>query len=891
MERAAAEAQASLDLTSGPLLRVVLVTLGAEADRLLLVAHHLVVDGVSWRILLEDLLTGYEQLARDRIVQLPAKTTSFKEWAERLRAHARSEALVREVAYWRDVVSRPAPALPVDHASGDNDAASAETVRVSLTVEETRALLQEVPAAYRTQINDALLTALAQAVTAWTGQESLRLDLEGHGREELFEDVDLSRTVGWFTSLFPVRLALEPDMAPGQALRSVKEQLRAVPGRGLGYGVLRYLHPNEDVRRQLAGPPAQISFNYLGRLDRALPDSGPLAAASESSGPLESDRNRRGHVLDLNAAVHEGRLQLGWTFSRALHHRSTIETLAFAFTGALRALIAHCLSPDAGGFAPSDFPLAGLDQATLNRLVGPGRGVEDLYPLSPLQAGLLFHGLYAPDSGAYFEQVRGTLEGQLDVLAFRQAWQRVMDRHAILRTSFAWEHLDKPVQVVHRSVSIPWDEQDWRGRSAPEQQERLETFLRADRARGFDFTKAPLMRMTLIRVADDTWHFVWSHHHLLLDGWSLPLLMNEVLLSYEGLARGQEISLERSRPYRDFIAWLERQDLEPVEAFWRKTLRGFHAPTPLLTERPAGSAADEPERYAGQQLLLSAQATAALAELARDQQLTLNTVVSGAWTLLLSRYSAREDVVFGTTVSGRSAGLPGIESMLGLFINALPVRVRVRPRESVQAWLRGVQDQLAELRQYEWSPLMQVQKWSDLPRGRPLFESLLVFENYPIDRSLSLQSGGVRVTDASLLERTNYPLVLVVVPGAELLLRMGYECRRFAAATVSGALESLRTVLEGMAATPGARLEELLLAAAPQPSLIDPRPTGGASERRSPEMLYAPGERAPAAADGARGEQPASQVEIRVRRKSDGRTGTLRLSPTEAVPPDYEVLR
>ena len=260
-----------------------------------------------------------------------------------------------------------------------------------------------------------------------------------------------------------------------------------------------------------------------------------------------------------------------------------------------------------------------------------------------------------------------------------------------------------------------------------------------------------------------------------------------------------------------------------------------------MTERAAGSAADEPEGYAGQQLLLSAQATAALAELAHDQQLTLNTVVSGAWTLLLSRYSAQEDVVFGTTVSGRSAPLPGIESMFGLFINALPVRVWVRPRESVQAWLRGVQDQLAELRQYEWSPLMQVQKWSDLPRGRPLFESLLVFENYPIDRSLSLQSGSVRVTDASLLERTNYPLVLVVVPGAELLLRIGYECRRFAAATVGAALESLGTLLEGMAATPEARLEELLLAAAPQPSLIDPRPTGGAYREAEPRDAVCPG--------------------------------------------------
>ena len=248
----AADTQAGLDLGNGPLLRAVLFHLGAgQADRLLLVIHHLVVDGVSWRVLLEDLLTAYEQLARRQPVQLPPKTTSWQYWAQRLSEHARSEALRQELPYWLDEARRQVPPLPVDQVEGDSSAGAAETVVVTLGEEQTRALLQEVPAVYRTHINDVLLTALAQAYARWSGQGALLVDLEGHGREELFDDVDLSRTVGWFTTLYPVLLQVPPGSGPGQALQAVKEQLRAVPNRGIGYGLLRYLSGDEELRQRL----------------------------------------------------------------------------------------------------------------------------------------------------------------------------------------------------------------------------------------------------------------------------------------------------------------------------------------------------------------------------------------------------------------------------------------------------------------------------------------------------------------------------------------------------------------------------------------------------------------------------------------------------------------
>jgi non-ribosomal peptide synthase protein (TIGR01720 family) len=369
LEGVAAAQQGSLNLEAGPLLRVVLFKLGAQRPgRLLIVIHHLVVDGVSWRILLEDWQRAYAQPHRGEAIRLPPKTTAFKAWAERLGPYGRSEAVREELDYWRGVALEVAP-LPRDYASDPeaNTVASAAHMAVALSEEQTRALLQEVPPVYHTQINDVLLTALVQSFGRWTGERALLLDLEGHGREELLEGVDLSRTVGWFTSLFPVCLELGAE-PPGEALKAVKEQLRRIPNKGIGYGVLRYLHPDPEVRAVLqALPPPEISFNYLGQLDQALSESSLFRPARESSGPPHSPLGRRPHLIEVNGWVAEDRLHLEWSYSQRVHWRATVERLAQGFLEALEALIVHCQSPEAGGFTLSDFPLAQLDQDELDK--------------------------------------------------------------------------------------------------------------------------------------------------------------------------------------------------------------------------------------------------------------------------------------------------------------------------------------------------------------------------------------------------------------------------------------------------------------------------------------------------------------------------------------------
>jgi amino acid adenylation domain-containing protein len=454
--------------------------------------------------------------------------------------------------------------------------------------------------------------------------------------------------------------------------------------------------------------------------------------------------------------------------------------------------------------------------------------IADIYELSPVQQGMLFHALYDPEAGVYCRQLSCALCGSLDPAVLERAWQQVVERHSILRTSFHWEDLEKPLQVVHRSAHLRLEQHDWRLIDPAEQEARLDSYLREEQTWGFDLSQAPLMRLVLIRRSEDAYQFIWSHHQLLLDGWSGSLLLQEVSSRYEALCHGEELPWQQSWPYGDYIEWLQQQDLSGAEAFWREALQGFNTPTPLVAGRAVGSLRGQKETYGDQGLRLSRTTTAALQTLARQHQLTLNTLVQGAWALLLGRYSGEDDVLFGVTSAGRPASLAGVESMVGLFINSLPLRVRLRPEAPLLPWLKALQAQQFEMREYEHCPLVEIQGWSEVPRGAPLFESILVFQNYPVGRSSGMwgqqseaKRQGLKIQDVRSTERTIYPLTVIVVPGPELSLLVSYDSYRFDPPAIRRMLGHLQTLLEGMAADPLQRLSCLpLLTAAERQQLL-----------------------------------------------------------------------
>lgn len=439
--------------------------------------------------------------------------------------------------------------------------------------------------------------------------------------------------------------------------------------------------------------------------------------------------------------------------------------------------------------------------------------IQDIYELTPIQKGILFHSLYAPEAGLYFMQTGYTVRGNLNCVAFEQAVQQISLRHTILRTSFYWEEADKPLQVVHQQTTIPLEQQDWRDVSSLEIQERLQSFLQSDRERGFDFSQAPLMRITLIRMADQAYEIIQSVHHVILDGWSTSAVMGEVIQLYQALCYGQgdgRGTLPASLPFKTYFSWLQKQDLSKAELYWRQALRSIKAPTPL-TALESKNLSTLAERYDEQQIKLSITDSAAIQSLARHHQLTLNTLFQGTWALLLSRYSGQTQVSYGCCVSGRPAELEGIESMVGVFINTLPVWVDVNPEQALLPWLKQLQSQLVEVRQYEYSPLVDVQGWSRVSRGTPLFESIVVFENYPTPQIVKQGENDLELQKSTVFYKTNYPLTIVGYPGSELVFGISYDCRRFDASTITEILKHFEIMLQSMIDTPDIRLKDLSL--------------------------------------------------------------------------------
>jgi amino acid adenylation domain-containing protein/non-ribosomal peptide synthase protein (TIGR01720 family) len=824
-----AAARARLAPEDGVVARFVLLDAGADRpSRLLFLVHHLAVDGVSWRILVPDLAQAWQAVADGRAPEPDPVGTSFRRWAGALAQQARTSARVAELPLWTGQLAAPDPLLGARALDPATDThATARRVRVVLPADQTSTLLTAVPAAFHAEINDVLLAGLTLAVADWrrrrgaAGDSAVLVELEGHGRESLGDDIDLSRTVGWFTTAYPVRLdpgavdwseALAGGRAAGAVVKRVKEQLRALPDHGLGYGLLRHLNPQTCAALARFAAP-QLGFNYLGRFGMGGDGDWSLAGGDAVVGLGVHAETPLRHAVEVTSVTEDRAegpvLVADWTFAGELLTDADVDDLAETWFRALRALVTHVGTPGAGGRTPSDFPLVALAQEEIEDLerdieqrsvLGGGAGLDDVLPLSPLQKGLLFQADFDEDGpDVYTLQVTVDAEGELDTARFRVAAAAMLRRHPNLRSYFRYRREGDAAQVVPATVDVTFEELDLSGLPPEQRVTELATRTDADWTRRFDMGRPPLVRFGVIRLGGNQFRLMWTVHHILVDGWSMTIFARELLTLYAN--GGDAAALPPVTPYQDFLAWLAEQDEDAARQAWRRALDGVTEPTRL---GPAVRARVSvlPESLV---VRLPEDLTSELTAWARNRDLTLNTVLQGCWALLLGRLTGQRDVTFGAVGSGRPPELPGVESMVGLFLNTLPVRVTLNPAATVGELLAELRERQFDLAAHQHLGLADVQQ---LVGVGELFDTVLSFHNYPmadvrdldgIVPDLRLRSGEARVF-------AEYPLAVSVYPGERMVLHAQYRPDVFGAPAIRSVVDRLVRLLRAVVSGPDERV-------------------------------------------------------------------------------------
>ena len=819
---AAREAVGRLDPAAGVVLQAVWVDAGpGRVGRLVLVAHHLVVDGVSWRVLAADLRVACEAAAAGREPVVDPVGVPFRRWAGLLEQWAVSAERVAELAAWQAILGReeqPPGALRPDADRTGRVRSRSWVVPAAAAA----ALAGRVPLAFHCGVHEVLLAGLTGAVARQDGVDAVLVEVEGHGRHPT-DGMDLSRTVGWFTSTHPVRLEVAgidvaevPAGGPaaGTLLKSVKEQSRAVPGDGFGYGLLRYL--NEETGLVLAALPSpRIGFNYLGRFAGEQDGVRPWQPAAGLGGAMDSSTDLP-HALEANAIVRDlpdgPELELTLDWRDDLLGDAEAERLGRGWLDMLSGLARQADDPAAGGHTTSDFPLVHLDQTEIEALeaehAGAG-GLADVLPLSPLQHGLAFHAGYAAGVDVYTAQAVLGLAGPLDLPLLRKSVRELLARHANLRAGFRHDAAGSAYQVIPGAVAVPVSFVDVTDSVDPRAE--AVAVAAAERARPFELARPPLLRFAVIVVGPGRHRLVLTTHHILLDGWSIPLLLDELFTLYRNGA--DPFALAPVKPYRDYLAWLSETDRDAATAAWCDALADLPGPTLIAADRPAPVQASQQTWAALDEALFEA-----LAARARECGVTVSAFLQAVWGVVLAAMTGRDDVVFGSVVSGRSAELPGIETMVGLFINTVPVRVRMRPQDTFTELVRRVQDGQAALLAHHHLGLADIQQ--DAGQGQ-LFDTLFVYENYPRpapaeNRAADAEPDRLRVRGITDADSTHYPLALTAIPGNGLQLRLERQPALVTAAQAGAVLDRFARVLEAVVAAARSPLSVVPILSGPE---------------------------------------------------------------------------
>ncbi len=801
-DAAVIEARSRLNPAAGAMLSAV----WARATRqLVVIVHHLAVDGVSWRILLQDLNIAWAQHHGGQPVTLPMAGTSFARWSSRLAEYAHHPDVVGQAETWKRVAATPA-ALPAVRPDVDTFA-TAGHLSMELDAETTAVLLGDVPGAFHAGVQDILLIAFGLACAEFAGDRGapVGIDVEGHGRhEELGRDVDLSHTVGWFTTKYPVSLAVQGvswaqvaggGAALGAVLKDAKEQLRGLPDP-LSYGLLRYL--NTDVDLDAADPP--IGFNYLGRqggaaeltddMWRPEPDGWSVTrAATAIPMPLM-------HTVELNAVTVDAaggpQLHANWTWAPSALTEEQVTRLGRLWFEALTGICAHVRS-GGGGLTPSDIAPARLSQRQIDQLARQHR-IADVLALTPVQQGLLFHANTAQaHDDLYAGQLDISITGPLDPDRLRAAVQAMIGRHPNLVARFC-DQYDEPVQIIPADPAASWHYLELDGAADTEAQ--IQRLCATERAAVCgDLAQAPAFRVALLRTAPDRYRLVLTNHHIVLDGWSMPILLGEIFAGYYGQR------LPAAAPYRGFVDWLAERDLDAARTAWAEVFAGFDAPTLVGPQDRTELGQQSVASFA-----LPGELSQAITDLARSCHTTVNTVLQAAFAQLLCGLTGQGDVVFGTTVSGRPAEVVGADTMVGLLINTVPVRANITATTTTAELLDQLQGAYNHTLDHQHLALNEIHRITGQDQ---LFDTLFAYENYPIDASALSADHELAVTDITSRESTHYPLTVQAQPGKELRLQVEYDTDVFDAARIATLIERLRRLLVVMTTEPARRLSSI----------------------------------------------------------------------------------
>lgn len=777
--------QRSLDLHEGPVARFLVMQYdgpNGTQRNLTTIAHHLMMDAVSWRILLDDLAVAYMDLAKGRNetpVSLPS-STSFPSWAQALSEHTRTGAFDQEISSWQALVDVPTR-LPTDHVVDGPGPVETESVYVSsLSAAETVSVIRHLPAQFRASANEILLAALGRVLTDWTGEDAFLVDVEGHGRDYEIPGIDLTRTIGWFTTIHPVRVIAAESWQ--QQLTQTQDSVRSAAHKGLGFGALKYLTSDDRI----TVTEREISFNYLGQFEAQ--QHGVFGTPELNVGSDHAPVEQRDYLIDVVAVVQDGILTISWFYSPEAHNLTTIENLAQRLLDELQSLYSQLDEPQVP--SPQDFPLVALDDGTL-RHIGADT-VENILPMTPMQQGMLFHSRL-DNSASYVEQMTLDLGGVADPTVFEHAWQTVLDARPELRVVPGYSVTNEPIQIVRSNVQVPFRITDLSALSTQEQDRTVHRFLAENLESGIDLEHAPLLRVDLFdRGGGKVWMIV-TFHHLLLDGWSLPLVLGDVFQAFHGHA------LPDRPAFGDHLAELAQRDQAAGRSFWTETLGGFESATSLPFDRhpELSQESESSQRIA---FGLTAAESAQLQALGRSERLTVNTLVQGAWAATLSVFSGSLDVVFGATTSGRSTSVPNIESAIGNFINTLPVRAQFEGSVALSTWLASIQKQQFLAREFDHMSLSEIQSLTEIPSDAPLFNSLIVFENYPLDQGDS-SLGGVSVDAVSVKESTNYPITVGVYADTTIHGYLAFDPKFFDLDTAEALADTFAAMLRSFVAS------------------------------------------------------------------------------------------